>query len=438
LFLPGVDGIIAGQEGGGAVSDWTPRVVASSGGDSGPVPASAVPAPALRTQSASTRLDRWALGRIRRAVRSAPIRFVLWDGYELPPPAGPAVATIVLRDRRTLLEWVWDPELNFGEAYMSGAVEIRGELLALLEAIYRAFGAAARRPWWLWQRSNDARAARENVHHHYDLGNAFYRLWLDREMVYTCAYFPTPEATLEDAQIAKMDLVCRKLRLAPGDRVLEAGCGWGSLALHMARRYGVTVRAFNISSEQIAFARDRAKAEGLADRVEFVEDDYRRVHGRYDAFVSVGMLEHVGAPDYPTLGRVIDRSLSPGGRGLLHFIGRDRAAPLNPWIRKRIFPGAYAPTLGEVFDRILEPHDFSVLDVENLRLHYAQTLSHWRERFDRAAPEVAAMFDDRFVRAWRLYLTGSEASFTTGSLQLFQVLFTRPANNRLPWTRVSG
>jgi cyclopropane-fatty-acyl-phospholipid synthase len=387
---------------------------------------------------ASTWLDRWALARIQRSVESAPIRFVLWDGCELPSMAGPAVATIQFNNRSALFGWLWDPDLNFGEAYMSGAAEIRGDLLALLEAIYRTSGTSIRRPWWLWQRSNDARAARENVHHHYDLGNDFYRLWLDREMVYTCAYFPTPAATLEDAQVAKMDLVCRKLQLRPGERVVEAGCGWGSLALFMAKHYGVSVRAFNVSSEQIAYARNRSNEEGLSDRIEFVEDDYRNVHGTYDVFVSIGMLEHVGARDYPALGRVIDRSLTEGGRGLLHFIGRNQASPLNSWIRKRIFPGAYAPTLREVFEHVLEPHAFSVLDVENLRLHYARTLAHWRRRFDDNSRQVATMFDDTFVRAWKLYLTGSQASFSTGWLQLFQVLFARGANNAIPWTRVNG
>jgi cyclopropane-fatty-acyl-phospholipid synthase len=257
-------------------------------------------------------------------------------------------------------------------------------------------------------------------------------------MVYTCAYFPSPDATLESAQLAKMDLVCRKLRLQPGERVIEAGCGWGSLALFMARRYGVTVRAYNISAEQIAYARARARAEGADDRVEFVEDDYRNISGACDVFVSVGMLEHVGLPDYPTLGRVMDRSLTECGRGLLHFIGRNQPAPLNPWIRKRIFPGAYPPTLREVCAEILEPQAFSVLDVENLRLHYAKTLAQWRQRFDASSHQVATIFDDRFVRAWRLYLAGSEAAFTTGWMQLFQVVFARGSSNAIPWIRVSG
>jgi cyclopropane-fatty-acyl-phospholipid synthase len=382
----------------------------------------------------STPFDQWAVKRIQKFVQDAPIRFVLWDGFELPSHSGAPVATMLFKERSALYGWMWDPELNFGETYMAGLVDIQGDLLALLEAIYRAFS-RPRRPWYLWQKSNDTRAARENVHHHYDIGNDFYRLWLDEEMVYTCAYFPTPDATLEEAQTAKLDLVCRKLDLKPGERVVEAGCGWGSLALFMARRYGVRVRAFNISSEQIAYARERAAAEGLSDCVEFIQDDYRHVQGSCDAFVSIGMLEHVGAADYPTLGRVIDRTLTPNGRGLLHFIGRDQPAPLSPWIRKRIFPGAYAPTLPEVFERVLEPYSFSVLDVHNLRWHYAKTLEHWRGRFEYASRQVQSMFDEAFVRAWRLYLTGSQASFSTGSLQLFQVLFERGHTTAAPWTR---
>src|SRR5262249_16611035 len=224
-------------------------------------------------------LDRWTLSLIQRRVSSAPLRFVLWDGFEIAPESGPPVGTFLIKNRRALLGWAWDPDLYFGEAVMFGAIEIHGDLVATLEAAFRALANSTPRPWWMWERSNDERAARENVHHHYDLGNDFYRLWLDREMVYTCAYFPTPAATLEEAQAAKMDLVCRKLHLTAGERVVEAGCGWGALALFMARQYGVTVHAFNLSSEQIAYARDRAAREGLADRVDFIEDDYRNVTG---------------------------------------------------------------------------------------------------------------------------------------------------------------
>lgn len=387
-----------------------------------------------RTSAASTKLDRWALARIRESVASAPLRFMLWDGYTLTPKA-PPIGTITFRNRRALFRWVWDPELNVGETYMFGAVEIQGDLPAVLEAIYRAWPQSSRRGWWLWQRSNDVDAARENVHQHYDLGNDFYGLWLDRQLVYTCAYFPSRDVSLEEAQIAKMDLVCRKLRLRPGEHVVEVGCGWGALALHMAVRYGVTVRAFNVSTAQVAYARARADELGVSRRVEFVLDDYRNADGRCDAFVSVGMLEHVGLADFETFGRVIARGLSSQGRGLLHFIGRNQALPLNPWIRRRIFPGAYPPTLGQVSELILEPRGLSVLDVENLRLHYALTLGHWRDRFLDASDKVRAMFDEAFVRAWDLYLAGSQAAFTTGGMQLFQVVFAPGGSNAVPWTR---
>jgi cyclopropane-fatty-acyl-phospholipid synthase len=389
-------------------------------------------------RASSTAFDRTILARIQGLVRSAPIRFRLWDGFEIAPAAGPSVATITFRSRAALVRWVWDPELYFGEDYMWGSVGIEGDLVALLEAIYRAFGSTSRPSLRRRHPANDTKAARHNVHRHYDLGNAFYKLWLDEALVYTCAYFPSADATLEEAQVAKMDRVCRKLCLRPGERVVEAGCGWGSLALFMAKRYGATVRAFNVSSEQIAYARDRAAEEGLTGRVEFVADDYRNVRGEYDAFVSIGMLEHVGSPDFATFGRVIDGALKPHGRGLLHFIGRDRPSPLNPWILKRIFPGAYPPTLGEVLEAIFEPHRFSVLDVENLRPHYSRTLEHWRRRFTASVDQVAAMFDQPFVRAWQLYLAGSQAAFTTGTMQLFQVVFARGDSNAAAWTRVSG
>ena len=273
--------------------------------------------------------------------------------------------------------------------------------------------------------------SRENVHHHYDIGNDFYRLWLDEQLAYTCAYFPEPGVSLEAAQIAKFDHVCRKVWLQPGETVVEAGCGWGALALHMARHYQVNVRAYNISHEQIVYARERAKAEGLSDRVEFVEDDWRHIAGRYDVFVSIGMLEHVGPSNYRRLGEVIHRVLTDRGRGIIHSIGRNKPAPVDLWIERRIFPGSYPPSLAEMM-QILEPREFSVLDVENLRLHYAQTLRHWLGRFEGAAEQVTKMFDQRFVRMWRLYLAGSIAAFEGGSLQLFQVVFARGKVNDMP------
>jgi cyclopropane-fatty-acyl-phospholipid synthase len=383
-------------------------------------------------------IERWLIRRMLRLLGNPPIEMALWDGRRLagdPEGGSPPVACVRLADRRTLWRLVAQPDLHFGDAYTAGRIEVEGDLLLLLDSIYRASWPLEKAPRRrLRLHSNTLSGSRANIHHHYDIGDEFYKLWLDRDMVYTCAYFPTPSATLEEAQQAKLDLLCRKLWLRPGETVVEAGCGWGALALHMARHYGVTVKAFNISHEQIRYARARARAEGLQDRVEFIEDDYRNVSGRFDAFASVGMLEHVGADHYRELGRVIDRALGPAGRGLIHTIGRDRPGRINPWIERRIFPGAYPPSLSEMTD-ILEPWAMSVLDVENLRLHYAETLRRWLARFEAAAGTVAAMFDGAFVRAWRLYLAGSLAAFTAGTLQLFQVLFARHGVNAIPWTR---
>jgi cyclopropane-fatty-acyl-phospholipid synthase len=204
----------------------------------------------------------------------------------------------------------------------------------------------------------------------------------------------------------------------------------------MARQYGARVRAFNVSREQISYARERARREGLTDRVEFIDDDYRNVKGEFDAFVSVGMLEHVGLRQFRTLANVLRRTVRRnGGRGLLHFIGRDAPRPLNAWIRRRIFPGAYAPTLAEVAAQILTPAGMSIIDVENLRLHYARTLGHWHTRFAGVADRMRAQYGDEFERAWELYLAGSKAAFATGWMQLFQVVFTPYETPPHYWTR---
>jgi cyclopropane-fatty-acyl-phospholipid synthase len=386
-------------------------------------------------------IDAWLVRKFLQAIGDPPLRVVLWDGKEAASPSNPA-ACMVIRDRASLWRLFTYPTLHFGDDYSAGRIEIEGCLVRFLETVYRSMAQTPR-----YRHSSDPTAyrrdqprlnslsgSRQNIHHHYDIGNAFYRLWLDREMLYTCAYYPDPAASLEEAQIAKMDLVCRKLRLRAGQSVVEAGCGWGALARHMARHYGVRVRAYNISSEQIAHARECASAQGLAGQVEYIEDDYRNISGKYDAFVSVGMVEHVGPDHYLELGRVIDRSLAEDGFGLIHTIGQNTSAPMSPWFLKRIFPGSYPPTLREMMD-LFEPLDFTVLDVENLRLHYAKTCEHWLERFEWNLALVREMFDETFVRAWRLYLSGCIANFRIGNLQLFQVVFSRSTNNLVPLTR---
>jgi len=399
-----------------------------------------VTGPTRALSQSSTRtlpIDRWLLRAFLRAAGSPPIRCELPDGEAVYVGKGEPVGTVRFRERRALYRTFVTPELAFGEGYTDGSIEIDGDLVRVIDATYQQTPhPLAERVLFRAQRArpNSLTGSRDNIHCHYDLGNDFYRLWLDERMVYTCAYFPTPEATLEAAQVAKMDHVCRKVALRPGERVVEAGCGWGALALHMAQHYGVTVRAFNISHEQIVYGREQATRLGLSDRVEFIEDDYRNITGTYDCFMSVGMLEHVGPNNYRRLGAIIDRCLPAHGRGLLHTIGRTRPMRLNAWMEKHIFPGGHPPTLREMMD-IFEPYGFSVLDTENLRLHYERTAWHWLQRFEQHVDEVTRMFDERFVRAWRLYLAGTVAAFRNSLMQLFQVTFARERYNGIPWTR---
>ena len=385
--------------------------------------------------------DRWLARRIAAKIGEPDIAFALWDDGDAYRPPGECHGRIVFRDRGALLSAVFSPELGFGDAFSAGRIEVEGDLVDVLARCYRSMdsaGAAAAKRSALGRlpkpRSNTTAGSRRHIQHHYDLGNDFYRLWLDQEMVYTCAYYDTPDATLEQAQRAKLDHVCRKLMLRPGQHVIEAGCGWGSLAMHMAREYGVRVRAFNISQEQVAYARERASREGMDGQVEFVLDDYRNIEGDCDAFVSVGMLEHVGVQNYHALGEVIARTLKSSGLALIHSVGRNRPTPVNAWLEQRIFPGSYPPSLREMM-AIFEPFNFSIIDVENLRLHYARTLREWLTRFDRAADTVRALYDEEFIRAWRLYLAGCSAAFFANSIQLFQVVCAPADNNDVPWTR---
>jgi len=381
-------------------------------------------------------LDRRLLTAIQKMVHPLPICVTLGPSSE-PLPSSSLTPVVRLKDKRTMISVMRNPTTNFGDLYSAGKIEVEGDLVKLLEDFYKIpKGALSRTIARLAHRlpSNGRRASRKNVHHHYDLSTDFYQLWLDPQLVYTCAYFPQQDAPLEDAQAAKLNLVCRKLWLQPGETVVEAGCGWGALAIYMAKYYGVRVKAFNISHEQIVFARQRAQREGLTSRVDFCEDDYRSIRGPFDSFVSVGMLEHVGQSHYREFGQVIHRAIGDHGRGLVHFIGRNFPQPLHAWIRKRIFPGGYAPALREVM-AVLEPHDFSVLDVENLRSHYAKTLECWLNRFERSYDRVVERFGTTFARMWRLYLAGSTAAFRVGTLQLFQVVFAGRSCDSRPWTR---
>ena len=379
---------------------------------------------------------------IMKGVGNPRLLIRLWNGDEFPVTGERPVACLEFCERRTVFELLRSPSVGFGECYSKGLLEVHGDFLAFMNEITTALTRKREGRYYLPKiqsmlhaaRSNSLVRSRHNVHHHYDLGNEFYKLWLDERMVYTCAYYDTPAASLAEAQVAKLEHVCRKLQLRPGQKVIEAGCGWGALALHMAEHYGVSVIAYNNSTEQVAVARERAAALGLGGRVTFVEDDYRNIDERCDAFVSIGMAEHVGLANFRTLGALVRRSLKPDGFGLIHSIGRSHPQKSDPWIVKHIFPGGHIPSLSELM-AIFEPQRFSILDVENLRLHYARTCASWLQNFEAVADKVEEMYGEEFVRMWRTYLAGSSAGFQSGTLQLYQVLFAPRANDNVPWTR---
>jgi cyclopropane-fatty-acyl-phospholipid synthase len=284
------------------------------------------------------------------------------------------------------------------------------------------------------QRANSPRRARRNASHHYDLSHALYRTFLDEDLQYSCAYFRAPGMSLDEAQQAKVRHIAAKLRLEPGQRVLDIGCGWGGLALSIAQASDVQVTGITLSQEQLQVCRERACRAGLDGKVRFELRDYRDVEGVFDRIVSVGMFEHVGAARYPAFFQTVQRLLADDGAALIHSIG-DRGEPSrnNPWIEKHIFPGGHIPALSEVATAVQQT-GLWITDVEVLRLHYAETLRRWRERFLRQAPTARELYDDRFVRMWEFYLASTEMSFRYGGLMVLQVQLAKRVE-ALPCTR---
>jgi cyclopropane-fatty-acyl-phospholipid synthase len=272
---------------------------------------------------------------------------------------------------------------------------------------------------------NTVKKSRENVRHHYDLSNAFYKLWLDEDMLYSCAYFASPDNTLEQAQQNKLCHIAAKLDLKPGQRILDIGCGWGGMALYLAKVCDVEVLGVTLSTEQLAFAREEAKRRGLDHRVKFELIDYRQVQGPFDRIVSVGMFEHVGVAQFEAYFGKIKELLTEDGLGLVHSIGR-KGGPgqTGAWVRRYIFPGGYSPALSETLQSI-ERSGLWVTDIEILRLHYAKTLRIWEQRFQSQRDVIAKMMDERFCRMWEFYLIASELSFSHGKHMNFQIQLTK-------------
>ena len=287
---------------------------------------------------------------------------------------------------------------------------------------------------WHALQDNSPSGSKRNIAHHYDLGNDFYRLWLDEGMTYSCAYWDEECETLDQAQRAKYDHICRKLHLHPGDRLVDIGCGWGGMLAHAAAEYGVEGVGYTLSTEQHAYADRRLKDLGLYPRVRVELADYREIKGEFDKFVSIGMFEHVGKEYYGVFFEKVRELLVEGGIGVLHTIGKDKEGDTDPWSVKYIFPGGYLPTLAQIAQHMGE-RDLVIGDVENLRLHYARTLDAWAASFEAHESEIRERLGDSFVRMWRFYLNSSSAGFKWGDTTVFQVAFTNGLRSDLPLTR---
>lgn len=387
--------------------------------------------------------DKLFLNLLRRTIRTGRLTLTLPDNstHHIGDGEGPDV-TVRITDPALSRRFLINPELAIGEAYMDGALTIENDdlhgLIALGNGNIPERGIGLEALIWpvfrTFQQYNPIHRAQRNVAHHYDLSSALYELFLDEDWQYSCGYFKSPEDSLERAQDQKKALIATKLLLAPGQRVLDIGCGWGGLAMTLAQRHGVHVVGVTLSREQHKVARERVAAAGLDDQIDIRLCDYRHVTESFDRVVSVGMFEHVGQPHYREFFSHVRNFLTEDGIALIHTIGRSTPpSRTSPWIAKYIFPGGYIPALSETA-RAIEKEGLWLTDLEVWRLHYAETLKHWHARFSENEAKARALYDERFCRMWRFYLVASEMTFRTSRQCVFQLQLAR-RQDAVPLTR---
>ena len=385
---------------------------------------------------------------VGKIVRGGSLALLMPGGRRLEfGPGGGKSLTVRIADRKTAFAIARNPRLGLGEAYMDGRITILdGDILDLMELVTsanrweeggtgrKALGKGKNPLKKLWRARNAVRRARKNVAHHYDIGNDLYRLFLDDDLQYSCAYFTDQGHSLEQAQLDKKAHIAAKLDLRPGQHVLDIGCGWGGTALYLNRVAGVRVTGVTLSEEQLKVARERAAAAGVTDQVKFELIDYRHVEGQFDRIVSIGMFEHVGAAHYDEFFAKCRELLKPDGVMLLHTIGKFGKASLpDPFTDKYIFPGYHLPSLSQMA-AASEKTRLITTDIETLRLHYAYTLRHWLERTRKAKAKIVAMYDERFFRMWEFYLAGGIVGFESGTMCNYQLQYVRD-RRALPITR---
>ena len=378
---------------------------------------------------------------MEEAVPGKDFRIELWDKTTVDVGANPQFI-LHFKTKNALARTIKDQFLGFGESYMDGSIEIEGDLQLLFRmGMTMGFGNPTlslpeklRFAIFALLHRNTLSGSKKNISYHYDLGNDFYRLFLDETMAYTCAYYHTEDQTLEQAQLNKYEHVCRKLLLEPGQSMADVGCGWGGLLIYAAEHYGISGIGVTLSKEQFEYANRRIADRGLTDRIAVHYQDYRDIDGTFDKACSIGMLEHVGKKFIPSLARKMKDILVPGGLGLLHFIGNDIPYPDDPWTAKYMFPGYHVPVLDHVIGELAAVEQ-NILDIENLRMHYVYTLREWLKRVEEHREKIEKMYSREFFRSWRIYLNVGVASFEFGGNRLFQILFANGLNNSLPLSR---
>lgn len=370
---------------------------------------------------------------------SDPMEVTFWDGEKVQQGEGTPKFSLIFHDVIPKAELMQNASVAFGEAYMNGIIEIEGSIKEVIASIYNKqesfLGGSKMYASLMKKISNTTKRSKENVTFHYDIGNDFYKLWLDETMTYSCAYFKTNNDSLKTAQQNKVAHILKKLNLQEGQTLLDIGCGWGELIITAAKKYGVKATGITLSTEQFERVKDRILEEQLEDSLDVKLIDYRELKKqKFDRIVSVGMLEHVGQEHLNEYFQKVNELLEDGGLSVLHTITTQKEGATNAWIDKYIFPGGYVPSISELVNHMAE-NKFLLIDLESLRRHYEKTLDMWSENFENVLDKVKMIKDERFIRMWRLYLNACAASFQVGNIDLTQFIFTKGTNNSLPFTR---
>ncbi|WP_290445892.1 SAM-dependent methyltransferase [Clostridium estertheticum] len=374
-----------------------------------------------------------------KSMFSDPFEIRFWDGDEEKYGEGESKFKIILNEPIPKGDIINNPSIALGEGYMTKKLEVVGSVQSVIESLYNNkesfLKKSAKYQHLIKKIKNSIKRSKDNIEFHYDIGNDFYKLWLDDTMSYSCGYFKNDTDSLYQAQINKINHILKKLNLKEGQTLLDIGCGWGELIITAAKQYKVKAVGITLSEEQFEKVNERIKAEGLEDLVEVKLEDYRELKNlRFDRIVSIGMLEHVGLDNLSQYFHVVNSLLNDKGLSLVHCITGINEGGTNTWIDKYIFPGGHVPAIKTIISDIAE-QEFELIDIESLRRHYGKTLEHWAENFENALPIIEKSKDEMFIRMWRLYLNSCAASFNCGNINLHQILFAKGVNNDLPLTR---